>query len=125
MSNSIEFESLGTFMTGEVPLPLSVRYDDATGTQIDISTGYTGIAFWKPRGDDEEVPGTLGVAIDNSVNVLGLAVVTFTATPFAVPGSFFLEVWVGTAAGIKLDSVTYSYYVQQSVVLTAPTFPVP
>ena len=114
--------TLGVFKTGETPLPLSVRFDDYTGAQLDIST-YDAKAFWRARTDDPANATELAAVVDSGTNPLGLAVVTFTAAMVATAGAYLLEVWVGTAGNASaLASKTYSYFVEDSIVTPGPTF---
>ena len=105
--NTVGFLSLGTFKTGEIPQDLAVRYDDHDGAQINISSGYTGVAFWRERNGAPVDSQTQTVSIQTGANPLGLAVVLFDAAPFAAAGSYFLEVWVGTTANDEKTRVCH------------------
>lgn len=123
--NIVAASTLGTFKVGETPLPLSVRFDDSTGTQIDISTGYTATAYWRSRTAAPSAATTLTAAISVAVSALGHAVVTMTPAMASTTGAFFVEVWVGKAANQPaLASHTYSYFVEDSITATTPTFPI-
>lgn len=113
---------LGSFKQGEIPLALSVRFDDYTGTQIDISTGFSAIAYQIRRGADPSEAQELTATIDSGTNPLGLVVVEFTADSTADLGAFQVEAWIGDGTNL-LASRTYRFAVTSRIPVSAPTLP--
>lgn len=109
---------LGDFKTGEIPLPLTVRFDDHDGVQLDIA-GWSAAAYYRSRGAAGGV--SLSATVDTSTNPLGVAVVIFTAAAVAAPGAYWLEVWVGNGGTNRLASRTYRYHVTERLPVAIPT----
>lgn len=109
--------SLGEFATGERPPPLVVTFKQrvvsdsgaVTETIIDI-TGMT--AKWLMRANDAAVTESAASITDGPG---GKATYTWDDDDLSVAGLYTAEMWVGTAAGVKIASETLSWRVRPAL----------
>lgn len=106
--------SLGPFVAGEKPFPLVVSFTDDAGQPLAL-TGMVG-RFSFRVGDG---PASVLAADVNAAG--GTATYEWQDADLANPGLYSGEMWVGTAAGVKLASVRYSWRVRPA--LAAITWP--
>lgn len=103
----------GPYVVGEVPAPLVYTFLDAAGAPINL-TGYA-VTFSYRRDDD-------AVAVTGSAAVTGAAAgevtLTWSSTPFAGPGRYFGEFWVGNGAN-RFASLLVTFVVRAAVDSTA------
>jgi hypothetical protein len=106
---SVMSKSLGPWTAGERPPPLVYSHLTADGLAIDL-TGMTGWFVYK-RADDPPVtrlaPVTNGPA--------GEQTYTWVDADLATSGLYRAEMWVGTASGIKMASVSYVFSVRAAL----------
>jgi hypothetical protein len=85
--------TLGSFVVGEVPLPLDYQFLDADGTPIDL-TGFTTVAFnWGHLVMGQIVDATTELAIITSPTT-GVATYEWDGDEFAEPGTHAGMFWV-------------------------------
>ena len=105
---------IGPWKVGERPFPHVVAFTDNAGQPINI-TGMT--AKWI-YSVDNGAPVQRAASVTNGP--AGEATYTWVNEDFTVPGIYRAEMWVGSAAGIKLASVTFAFRVRAAV--GVPTF---
>lgn len=81
--------TIGPYVIGEKPSPLTYQFQDSTGTAINI-TGFTA-KFSYQEHDGAAV--TANATITDGPN--GKATYTFTGAEFATAGRYRAEMWVG------------------------------
>lgn len=111
---SRDYQIIGPFFTGEVPLPLEVTFTDADGTVINL-TGYDTEAKIDDVAGATVAPA--GVAsIPTPAN--GIVEYEWGAGDLDAAGWFTLQLWVGNGT-TRIASLPYRYLVED--VTPAPT----
>lgn len=80
---------IGSFVVGEIPVPLTYQFLDSAGTAIDLS-GFTATFQWGRRGTSTPYTNTTTVAATIPTPLSGIAQHNWSGSEFAAPGR-----WVG------------------------------
>lgn len=85
--------TIGPYVTGEKPAPLTYAFLDSDGVPIDLTT-YTSAEFHYQRSDGP--PTVASASVSDAVN--GRVTHTWTGSEFSTAGTWWCEFWVGNGS---------------------------
>jgi hypothetical protein len=105
--------TIGPYVAGEIPSPLTYQFLDSNGNPINLSSGYTARFEYRER---DSAPVLASAAVTDAVN--GRVTYTFTGAEFATAGRYTAFFWVGNGTQ-RLASIPIYFAVR------LPAGPVP
>lgn len=104
--------TVGPFVEGEIPQPLTVTFEDSAGDTINL-TGYTGELRYTLRSDGVDSTVVRAATIPTPPD--GTVVVQWDAIDMLVEGEYIGQVWVGNGVS-RLASYLIRWIVLDSAV---------
>jgi len=105
--------TIGPYVQGEKPAPLTYQFQDSAGAAINL-TGYTAKFSYQ---EHDGAPVVANATVSDAVN--GKVTYTFTGSEFATAGRYRAEFWTGNNTN-RFASVDITFNVAVSVG-TAPS----
>lgn len=103
---------LGEFTQGEIPAPLEYTFKDADGNVISLfGGGYNGRVSIRERWTPTPVVDNATASVPNDTT--GRITYTWSAAAFALPGEYFVHMWVGNGSN-RFASEKIRYFVRDA-----------